>query len=202
MKKDTDRDDRKESSTRKEAGSREEKVAEDSGEPGKEISCELEEKKELDKQKRKNNMVNTKRVPETAMEEIKRTLDVVRIENEDSKNVGDTERREDKASDQPEDEDKKTPKKHTGTLSRLAAKLRPELAGHVPNVARRQEGRKLKNTRERKRGSAIERGKKNRIKFEEIRSKGDRHTEEDSDPPEKVRQTHGRIDERKEETRI
>ena len=165
VEKDINRDGRKEGLSRKEAGSG---------------------KKELDEQKCEDSMVSMKRVPETATEEIKRTLDVGRIENEDVKDIGDTERREDKASDPPKDEKKKTPRKQNGTLGRLAAEPRPELAGHGLNVARKQEGRKLKDKKEKTRRSAIEKSEKNRIKFEEIGRKEDRHTEEDRDPPDKV----------------
>ena len=188
--------------SRKKVGSREEKVEEDSGELGKEISFELEEKKELNEQKRKYSLASMKRFPDIAMEEIKRTLDVVRIENEDAKNIEETDRREDKTSYPLEDEERKTPRKHIGTLSRLAAKSRPDLARHVSNVARKQKGKNLKNKRERNRRPAIERSEKNRAKFEETGERENRYTEEDNDPPDKVCQTRGKSDESKEETTI
>ena len=87
--------------------------------------------------------------------------------DEDAGNLEDISRREDKSTEPQEKEERKTPRRHVGKLNRLEASSRRDSAGHAPKLAK-----KRKRGREDRRTIGV--------------------TEEDNDPPDRIRQICGK----------
>ena len=188
---------------RKEVGSCEEKVEEDLGEFVRGVSLE---KKEMDGQKCEYSMTGTKRFLDAVTKEVKRTPDVARRKDKDVENIKSRDKRKDKTSEPPEEEEMKTPRKHVKESSWRTENSRPDVAAHALNVAKEQRGEKWKEKREKNRRWARERSEKNRVKVGKIRGRKDRCTigltEEENGPPDKNCQNYRKSEEGKEGTII
>merc|ERR1711984_14279 len=141
------------------------------------------------------SLAGTAKFLETATEEIKKHLDVSKVEDgrfrftgidieqvdgrielsmdEYADSLEDILIREDKASEPLDRDEMRTLRKYVGKLSWLASNARPDLAIYALNLAKKQKKATLKDLRDINRILTIVRSKKNRVVFRKIGEKED-----------------------------